>query len=143
MGKPALPGSALALAGEREQHAFAMQRRRPWRLSRWFRRETDMHGRNRALVQPRFEGDLAAHERDDLLADRQAEPGAAITPRDRIIGLNEFVEEAGRLLRRDADAGILDPEAQGGGVPTVAIEGHADLDEAALGELDRVAGEVE
>ena len=54
----------------------------------------------------------AAHQLDQLLGDRQSQSGAAVLARGRAIGLNEGAEQSSLRLRGDADAGVLDLEAQ-------------------------------
>src|SRR5439155_1593150 len=70
-----------------------------------------------------------------------AEPGATVAPRGRGIGLSEFLEQLGLLLRRHADAGIghreLDP------VTTVGDPARLELDLALARELAGVAQKVE
>ena len=54
----------------------------------------------------------AAHQLDQLRADRQAQPGAAVGARGRAVGLGEGLEDDALLFRRDADAGVADGEMQ-------------------------------
>ena len=49
---------------------------------------------------------------DQLSTDRQAEPGAAVLPGRRTVGLREGVEESLGLLGADADAGVAHLSAQ-------------------------------
>jgi hypothetical protein len=71
-------------------------------------RDDDTHGR--ALAQFTFQPDLAAHERKQTPADREAEPGAAITPGGGGVSLGEGFEYLLLFLGRNADAGILYPK---------------------------------
>ena len=84
--------------------------------------------------------DAAAHALDDAARDGEAQAGAAELPRRAAVGLLELVEDAGLLLRRDADAGVahLEHDLAGAG-PGL----DDDADAAGLGELDGVAGEIE
>src|SRR5205823_14922192 len=50
--------------------------------------------------------DATTVELDELLADREAEPGAPRAPRDRIVQLLERFEQAREILRADADPGV-------------------------------------
>src|SRR5262245_30977668 len=80
------------------------------------------------------EADAALHQLDQPLADREAEPGAALLPGGGGVGLREAAEDAAAELLRDAAAAVVHPDAHAG--PGVL---GADLDHAALGrELGRV-----
>ena len=46
-------------------------------------------------------------QRDDALGDRQAEPGAALLARDRVVGLLELLEDLGLIRGRDAGTGVF------------------------------------
>ncbi len=54
--------------------------------------------------------DLAAEQRRELAADREAEAGAAVLAAGAGVGLLERLEDQPLLLRRDADAGVGDLE---------------------------------
>ena len=86
--------------------------------------------------------DAPAHQRDDALADRKAQAGAAVQPRGRGIGLRERLEQLLLRFRVDADAGVADLETQlvlrGGLAGAAHVQRHA----AALGELDCIAEQV-
>ena len=96
-------------------------------------------GEGRALALAAFHLDCAAHHLRELATDRQAQPGAAEPAGGGVVGLGELLEQRRQFLRRDADAGIVDHQAQGA---AVAIEVDADIDRAARGELDRVGEQV-
>jgi hypothetical protein len=64
------------------------------------------------LARPTFGAGAAAHQLRQLARDRQAETGAAVLARGGIVGLLEAGEQARHGVRRDADAGVLDLEAQ-------------------------------
>ena len=91
-----------------------------------------------SLVTGRF----ATHQRDQPPGDRRAQAGAAVFPGHRGIGLGELFEDARQLIRRDADAGVPDGEADHG-LPIRRCprrRRHHDL--ALLGELEGVANEI-
>ena len=69
-----------------------------------------MKGRARALLA--HDADLALHHLDQLLGDRQAEAGAAIAARNRLVDLLKGVEQVGLGLFVYADAGVADLEVQ-------------------------------
>ena len=63
-----------------------------------------------ALAVDAGELDLAAEQHGQLAADGQAQAGAAVLARGAGVGLLERLEDEPLLLRRDADAGVLDGE---------------------------------
>ena len=63
-----------------------------------------------ALPVDAGELDLAAEQHGQLAADGEAEAGAAVLARGAGVGLLEGLEDEPLLLRRDADAGVLDGE---------------------------------
>src|SRR5215472_16928114 len=106
-----------------------------WRAAR------QAHRKDRALARLARHGHVAAHHARELAREGKAEPGAAEALRSRGIGLAEFLEQLGLLLRRHANAGIdhrqLDP---------VASTGHLarlQLDLTLFGELAGIAQQVE
>ena len=48
----------------------------------------------------------------ELAGDGEPEAGAAVTPRGRLVGLGEALEDPLLRLGRDADAGVLDLDPQ-------------------------------
>jgi hypothetical protein len=106
-------------------------------------REPEGRAPPRLAVDP----DLAAHQLGQPLGDHQAQAGAAVLARGRTVGLLETLEQQRALLGRDADAGVLDREAQQQLVGRFRLlprfERDADRDRALLGELDRVVGIVD
>ena len=52
--------------------------------------------------------DLAAHQLDQALADREAQSGAAVAPRRRRVGLAEALEQHVLTVSRHADARVAD-----------------------------------
>ena len=122
-----------------DQHAPALQRReRIPAAGRWAaRRRASGRSAQKALPYGRaVDADAAAHQRGQLAADRQAQAGAAVAARDRVVGLREGREQAAACRRR-CPAGVAPPGE-------IAPSAHAGLDAhaAALGELDRVGDEV-
>ena len=63
-----------------------------------------------ALARHAGQPDLAAEQRRQLAADGQAQAGAAVLAGGAGVGLLERLEDQPLLLRRDADAGVLDRE---------------------------------
>ena len=87
--------------------------------------------------------DLAAHQLHQLLADREPEAGAAVLARGGIVFLREGFEDCGQVLRLYALARVLDLEAHQRTEQIAADLACADFDFAALGELHRVAEQVD
>ena len=130
-----------------DECALEVQRRQPCgavcirRLARG-QAEADGEGEGAAAAGLAGDGDAAAHQLDELAADRQPEAGAAEAPGDAGVDLAERLEQAGGLRRRKADAGVAHGDAQGDGVGRRVQRFDAHVDFAAFGELDRVADEV-
>ena len=130
--------------------AGAGRRRRARGVRSWpIRREED----GEVLPAPgrAGDGDLAAEQADELAADREPEPGAAVEAGGGAVALRERFEDPQLLLVVDADAGVARPrtrrrtarlERLGRRAPSVV--GGADVDGhlAALGELERVGEQV-
>jgi hypothetical protein len=74
---------------------------------------------------------------DQLLADRQAEPGAAGLLRQHVADLVELLEDALVVLGGDADAGVRDRDPQ-----LIVVVPRREADAAARRELGRVRQEV-
>ena len=72
--------------------------------------QRQVEGERAALAVDAGQPDLAAQQRRQLAADGQAQAGAAVLARGAGIGLLEGLEDEPLLLRRDADAGVLDGE---------------------------------
>ncbi len=100
-----------------------------------------------ALIGRAVDRQIPAQHDAEGLADGEAEPRSAELARRRGIGLAEPLEEARQLLLRHPDAGIGDPEHQpvaAAVVCAIAWQPHRrQRDRAVLGELRRVAQEVE
>ena len=104
-----------------------------------------------ALAVDAGELDFAAEQHRQLAADGEAQAGAAVFARGAGVGLLEGFEDEPLLLRRDADAGVLDGEgddllglAEHRMIGAPALRGQADahLDVAVGGELDGVGQQV-
>ncbi len=95
-----------------------------------------------ALSRLALEPDVAAHHLHQPLADGEPEPGAAVSARDRRIGLAERPEEAIALLAGEADAAIGHGEAEADPITRSVERRHHHSHPAVLRELDRVPHEV-
>src|SRR5690606_21456243 len=101
--------------------------------------QREQHAERGALARRALEFDPPAHRRSQLLRDRQPQPAAAIAGAGaRALGLLEAAEQALFLLLVEAGAGIAHDQAHAPGVRS-----GVQCDAAALGELGRVAEQVE
>ena len=95
------------------------------------------HGRRRAVIddlhagrEPEFSAtpglavhpDCTPHQRGQLLAHCQAQPGAAVASCGGAVGLAEWLEQARLRLRLDADARVTDDESQDTGPVTAGVD---------------------
>src|SRR5207253_1334047 len=71
---------------------------------------------------------------------RKAEPGAAIVPRGRLVGLRERFEDALDLLRRNSDAGIIHGDAKE--APAPGRWSDREVDKTAFREFQRIVHQV-
>ena len=100
-----------------------------------------LHGEHAAVARFARRTDAAAEQLAELAAQRQSEPGAAVTLGGRGIGLHEGLEHAVELRLRHADAGIAHAKSQPiGAFARESLGVHRDL--AVSGELAGVADEV-
>ena len=95
-----------------------------------------------SLAHFAFDPDAPAHHLHEALADGKPEARASETPRHGSIGLGEGLEETLQAGRRDADAGVSHGKLQAG-FAVLRQGAKTDLNFAALGELDGVAGQIE
>ena len=78
--------------------------------------ERQVQGKPRSATHLADEGKLAAHQLRKLVADRQAEPGAAEPRRDVGIGLDELLEDCRLSILGNADAGVFHLDGQSGAI---------------------------
>src|SRR5207247_1716858 len=76
----------------------------------------DLDGRRepelRAMAGLARDLDLSAHRLHQALADHQAEAGSAVAARRRCVDLRERLEESVHAVGGNADAGVLNLDAQ-------------------------------
>ena len=128
-----------------DQHRDLGRRRRGLRLGLGrLGHHLEVDGEPERAAAPRLAGraDRAAHQLDQLAADAQPEPGAAVLARGRGVGLGERLEQPLGLLGVDADPGVGDLEAHAAPARARLALGDAHGDLALRGELDRVADQV-
>ena len=133
-------------AGRRQRHRRRLGRLLRGDLGRVERTQRQQHAELAALPRLADDLDVAAHHPHQLARDLQPQPGAAEAPADAVVALAEALEQALQRLLVHADAGVDDADARqrrpGGAVlrrHRVDQQPHA----AAVGELDRVADQVE
>lgn len=85
-----------------------------------------------------FDPDRASHQFRQLLADRQAQPGASVLPSGAGVGLRERLEEAALAVFIQPDAGIANGELQ---LVAFACDGHYHF--TVVGEFHRVAYQIQ
>ncbi len=96
-----------------------------------------------ALARRAVHADIAAHEPREVLADGQAEAGAAEAPGGGGIRLREALEQPARLLPVEPDARVAHAEVQQRGVGLPPFGAHAEDDLTARCELHGIARVVE
>ena len=95
-------------------------------------RQGDREGRTRPLGA--LHRDAAAQHLAEMLGDRKTEPGAAIAPSGRGVGLAERLKQPAELFLAHADPGVGDDERQlASGLP------QFQRDAAVMGELAGIA----
>ena len=125
------------------QHAPAAERCQPRRAGGCdFGGEGECERKLAAASNLAGDRDLAAHEPDEALRDREAEPRATVAARHGRIGLREFSEHGAEVLRCDPDARVADRESQLHHVVSGERRRDRDHDFSLLGELDGVADQV-
>ena len=102
------------------------------------------------LAEGALDMDLAAEQTCDLTADGESEPGPAISPARRPVGLLERFEDQAQLVLRNADARVLDRKLEYRLRPGESLAGELSpfrqsdpqLDAADFGELASVGEQV-
>src|SRR5262249_27682786 len=96
------------------------------------------HMESRALAQHGLHPDAAAVHLDDLLGNGEAKASTALSLGICCIDLMELLEDSSPLLFRDSGAGVHHADRE------VSIRNFGDdADLTCIGELDRIADEVE
>ena len=115
-------------------------------FGRWRRRgggEGDGDPENGSFAGGADDTDGAAHQLGQAAGDGQPQAGATEAAGGGAVGLDEALEEIGLVRGGDADAGVLNLDAQVVGVGPVGDGQDAQDDLALFGELDGVAQQVE
>ena len=105
--------------------------------------EREIEPESRTLPRYRIEIHLAAHQLDELAADRQAQSGAAELSRGRGVGLGKCTKEALLVPDRDSDARVDDLETHVTAIAVFVHEAHTHHDFSVGRELDGVRRQVE
>src|SRR5690606_9751611 len=102
--------------------------------------QRQLEDEGRALSRRAVDVDAAAHRRGQLLRDRKPQPTAAVACAGaRAFGLFEAAEQSLLLLLVESRTGIADGQPHPRRLQRRRLQANA----AALGELDRVAEQVE
>ncbi len=96
----------------------------------------------RAFARRALDADFAAHLFDQSLGNHQTQTGASGLARQRVVSLTEGLEQRPYVLARQADAGVLNADAQLHAVLVLFLKHGPGDDGAFAGELDRVADQV-
>ena len=99
------------------------------------RLEADAELEQAALARPALDADAAIHHLDQALRDREPQPGTAVLPGGRGIGLGERTEHLVALFRGDADAGIAHRDRHLKLLAFVGNDPGGDLDLALVGGI--------
>ena len=103
----ALEDAAIGVVVVDDQHPHALERgRRPGRRRRRDDAKVRVESKHAAASHLALDRDDAAHPRDELCADGEAEARAAVQPCARAVGLGEGLEDPRVRLRGNPDPGI-------------------------------------
>src|ERR1035437_6527305 len=87
--------------------------------------------------------DSAAHHLHQAFRNRKSQASAPKPARGGAVGLREGLEDALLLLRRDADARVLNHEMQHNPIWRAGLQGNLDANFALSSELDSVADQID
>lgn len=100
-------------------------------------------GEGAATALLALDRDIPPHQAGEVAGDLEAQPGAAILPRDGDIGLGEALEQILYLVAAHADPRVLDSDADGMAILVQSLAVHPDSDGTLVGELDGIVQQVE
>ncbi len=111
--KLSLEDPAVRRIAIHDQHAQILKCARSPAHGRWAARllKPDREPEGRTLAGYALDPDLAAHELDELLADREPETGAAVSTRRRSVLLREAVEDDRLTASADSNTTVLHLES--------------------------------
>src|SRR5262249_30973142 len=104
--------------------------------------DADGEPEGRSFTDLAVDADLAAHHMRELLGYGEAQTGAAVAARGRLVGLREGLEDPALRVGRHADAAVAHLNAQAHRITAALVRPDVDHHFAAVGELDGVADEV-
>ena len=96
-----------------------------------------------ALARVTLDPDLSSRQFHQMVADRQAQSSAAIFSRGRPVRLNERLKNHGVLFFGDSNAGVGDGKQKNGAGVAELADDHLYYDLAFIGELYRIADQVD
>ena len=108
------------------------------RLRRFGGLQVKREPEGRALSLNALDTNFTTHQLNELLADRQAQAGAAIFAGGRAIRLGKFAEQVGLLICTDANAGILNLKSQLTSAASGRMTISKNCDFTGVGELNRI-----
>ena len=97
-------------------------------------------GESRAFADRAGQGPFAAHRSHQPVADRQAQPGAAMRPGRALVRLREGLEQGRQLVRWNAGPGVVDRHSHPRRVGRIAVDGDQHAPD--VRELDGVVDQV-
>src|SRR5664279_3747868 len=95
------------------------------------------------LARTALDQDAAAHQLDQPETDGQSQSGAAVSARDRGIGLGKGSEDLFQLFRCHPDAGVCYTDMDNSGIFQSVFKCYGNADASLIGKLDGIAQQVE
>ncbi len=105
--------------------------------------KTNREPKTAALTRTAVDADVAPHLHAKLLANRKTQPGAAMFATARRVDLSEPAEELRPVVLGYAGAGVGHLEPDHDRIPASLLQRHPKGHRSSIGELDRIADEVE
>ena len=104
--------------------------------------QIQVNANRRALARRAAQGDRAAHQLHQLLANAQAQPRPAMLRRCQRADLDKRLEHPRLLFNANPWPTVFDTQVQVFSPGVIALGNHAEADLTTLGELQRVAHQV-
>ena len=105
--------------------------------------ERDRKAETRASTQFAFDLNAPAHGFDDALADDKTQACAAALPVSVVVDLMEWLKQVTLGLYRHSQPRVVNLEFDPGKAWRCRLRAQAQTDTASLGELDRIANQIE
>src|SRR5882757_972506 len=91
---------------------------------------------------PALDPDIAAHQFDKSLGNRETQPRPAVLPSGGAVGLAERLKHTGRLFRRHADSRVPYGKLQIHSVRSLFRQGHGHTNLSTFGEFHRIVDKI-